>query len=147
MDARQAQARAQIFSSKAMNCGSKILGVMLIAAIVVAPLATAVAEANNAASRVAPVERSAACHMHDGNTLPVSHHPSPPHSPRPVPTNYQCCLTGHNTAVVQSTYTPQPSAESTRVTLLEPSMTECFLPREEVSIVLANPPGSAPLRI
>jgi len=49
--------------------------------------------------------------------------------------------------VVQSTYTPQPSAESTRVTLLEPSMTECFLTREEVSIVLANPPGSAPLRI
>ena len=134
--------------SKAMNCGSKILGVMLIAAMVITPLATALAEADNAASPVAPVERAAACPMHDGNTLPVSHHPSPPRSPRPVPTNYQCCLTGHNAAVVQSTYAPQPSAAGTRVTLLQPSMTECLSTSLEVSIVLhASPPGSAPLRI
>ncbi|MGB8784606.1 MAG: hypothetical protein WCD02_15905 [Terriglobales bacterium] len=135
MDARQTQA---------MICGSKILAVMLIAAIAVAPLAMASAKAD----APSPIEHPASCHMHDGNTRLVSHHPSPPHSPRPVPTNYQCCLTGHNTAVVQSTYGPRPCAGSTRVTQLEPSMTECFSTREEVSIVLhANPPGSAPLRI
>jgi hypothetical protein len=129
-----------------MKCGSKILGFLLVAAVMSAPLTTGVlAEADNAVTLPAGVgERPAACHMRGGQTLPDS-----PLHPRPTPANYTCCLTGHNAAVVQTSYSSQPSTESARVALpIELALTGLFLSRGVVSIVLsASPPGAAPLRI
>jgi|SRR5580658_459626 hypothetical protein len=127
-----------------MKCVSKLFGLLLIAAVAIAPLATnALAEPDNAAAPLtSPAERSAGCHMHGGDS-PL------PHSPRPVPANYQCCLTGHDAAAVQISYSPQPSTECTRVTVpIEPAMTLRLLSGLEVSIALsADPPGATPLRI
>ena len=131
-----------------MKCGLKILGLLLIAAVAIAPLAAgALAEADNAAALLAGLgERPAGCPMHRAKTLPDS---QPPHFPRPAPADYQCCLTGHDAAVVPASYSLQPPAEGTRVTVqIEPAPTVRFLSGLEVPIVLsADPPGTTPLRI
>jgi len=130
-----------------MKYAPKILGLLLIIAVVIAPSATgALAEAGHAAAPLAGLsDRPAACHMHADNTLPDS---QLPHPPRPAPASYQCCLTGHNAAVVQTSFSPQPSAERVRVT--EPIEHELTVSSSglEVPLVLsADPPGTAPLRI
>jgi hypothetical protein len=134
-----------------MKFGSKFLGFLQIAALLSSTLATsALAEADHAsassAGRAALGERPAACHAHGSNSLPDS---QLPHSPRPVPLSYQCCLTGHDAAVVQASDSLQLSVESTSVhRQSEPALTINFLGDLEVSTVLsADPPGTTPLRI
>src|SRR6266853_3588453 len=88
-----------------MKSGSKILALLLIAALVTAPLAArslALAVANHAPS-AAVDERPAGCHAHGGQSLPLS--------PLPAPVSYQCCLTGHDAAVVPASTSPQPPAQ------------------------------------
>jgi len=130
-----------------MKCGSKILGLLLIAALVTATLATrslavAVAVADHAPS-AAVDERPAGCHAHGGPSLPPS--------PLPAPVNYQCCLTGHDAAVVPASTSPQPPAQCQyiRVTLqIESALTAYFLGGLDFSMLLsADPPGTTPLRI
>jgi len=131
-----------------MNFARKILGLLLIAAFVVAPLATgALAESDHASSPLAmPAQRPAACHVHGGETHLDSHLL---HSRRPAPVSYQCCLTGHQAAVVQASYSPQPSFQSSHsIRLIESAPTACCLEGLEVLMVLsADPPGTTPLRI
>lgn len=130
-----------------MKFGSTILGLLLITALVIAPLAmNALAEAGHASAPLVGqlaglAERPAGCHAHGGKSLPDS--------PRPAPVNYQCCLTGHDAAVVPASHSPQPSAPCSRVILqIEPALTVCFSGRLEVLMVLsADPPGTTPLRI
>jgi hypothetical protein len=130
--------------------GREILGLLLIAALVMVTLATGVrAEADHPASSlslVAPAQRSASCHSQSSKTLPDSRKS---HSPRPAPVSYQCCVTGHDAAVVRALFVPQPSGRVTRLGLGgEPALTTCCLRDLEVSMVLsADPPGSTPLRI
>jgi len=130
-----------------MKYAPKILGLLLIAAVVIATLATgALAETDHASAPLAGLsDRPAACHMHGDNTLPDS---QLPHPSRPAPASYQCCLTGHDAAVVQTSFSPQPSAERVRVAVPiehELTVSSCGL---EVPIVLsADPPGTIPLRI
>jgi len=128
-----------------MKFGSKILGLLLIAALVTATLATrslAVAGADGAPS-AAVDERPAGCHAHGGQSLPLS--------PLPAPVSYQCCLTGHDAAVVPASTSPQPPAQwqYTQVTLqMQSALTAYFLGGLEVSMLLsADPPGTTPLRI
>jgi hypothetical protein len=142
-----------------MKFGSKILGLLVIAALLVATLATrslalavAVAIADHAPS-AAVDERPAGCHAHGGPSLPLSPLPrSPlPHSPLPAPVSYQCCLTGHNAAVVRAFTAPQPPAQcqDTRVTLqIQSALTASFLGGWDFSMLLsADPPGTTALRI
>jgi hypothetical protein len=122
----------------------EILGLLLIAAVVMAT--GAVAEADHASPPwAAPAHRPAGCHGHGGETLPDSHLP---HSRRPAPVSYQCCLTGHEAAVVQASYSPQPSFQCSHFRLIESAPTARCLEGLEVLMVLsADPPGTTPLRI
>jgi hypothetical protein len=136
-----------------MKFGSKILGLLLIAALLIATLATrslALAVADHAPS-AALDERPSGCHAHGGQSLPPLHNSALPHSPLPAPVSYQCCLTGHDAAVVPASTSPQPPAQCqyTQVTLqIESALTACFLGDLEVSMLLsADPPGTTPLRI
>ena len=134
-----------------MKFGSKILGLLQIVALAMATLATgsllAVALADHAPS-AALGERTAGCHAHGGQSLPLS---PLPHSPLPAPVGYQCCLTGHDAAVVPAPISPQFPAQcqGTQVTpQIESALTGYLLGELEVSMVLsADPPGTTPLRI
>jgi hypothetical protein len=138
-----------------MKFGSKILGLLLIAALM-ATLATGSLEVavavvgtdHGSAPSAALDERPAGCHAHGGQSLPLS---QLPYSPLPEPVSYQCCLTGHDAAVVPASTSPQPPAQCqyTQVTLqIESAVTIYFLGGLEVSMLLsADPPGTTPLRI
>jgi hypothetical protein len=131
-----------------MNYGSKILGLLLIAALVTAALPTGalVLAAADHAPSAAVDERPAGCHTHGGQSLPLS---QLPHSPLPAPASYQCCLTGHDAAVVPASTSPQPPAPSAPAPpQIESLLTGYFLGGLEVSMVpSAEPPGTTPLRI
>jgi len=133
-----------------MKFRSKILGLLLIAALLMAtlatrPLAGAVAVADHAPS-AALDERLAGCHAHGGQSLPLS---PLPRSPLPAPVSYQCCLTGHDAAVVPDSISPQPPAQCTPVPpQIESLLTGYFFGGLEVPMVpSAEPPGTTPLRI
>src|SRR5260370_17104332 len=102
-----------------MKIGTKILGLLLIATLVSAPLATrALAEPDHAsAPPAAPAEHPAACHTHGGNSIPHS----------PLPANYKCCLTGHAAAAVRAPHSPQPAAHYTGIPIhASPPLPLCF---------------------
>ncbi len=135
-----------------MKFGSKILGLLLIAALVTAALPTGSLEVASAgagtdhgsAPSVALGERPAGCHAH--KSLPDSPLPD---SPLPAPVSYKCCLTGHDAAVLPVSILPQPPAQCTPVPpQIESLLTGYFLGGLEVSIIpSAQPPGTTPLRI
>ena len=124
-----------------MKIGSKILGLLLIAALVTAPLATrALAEPDHASAPLAaPVEHPPACHTQGGNPVPHS----------PLPANYKCCLIGHDAAEVRAPHSLQPAAQLPGVAMqIEPAFTVGLLRGLEVSRALAtDPPGTTLLRI
>jgi hypothetical protein len=143
-----------------MKCGGKILGLLLSAVIIAAPLAAPLATkawaepdtagASSSGFPAGGTEHPAGCHAHAGKTLPHSQPPRPqlPHSPRPTPVSYQCCLTGHDVAVVQAFLSPQPSIQCTRVTLrLDPASISLLDELEVSALLSADPPGTTPLRI
>jgi len=131
-----------------MKYGSKILGLLLIAALVTAALpgGTLVLAAADHAPSGALGERPAACHAHGGQSLPLS---QMPHSPLPAPASYQCCLTGHDAAVVPASTSPEPPAPSAPAPpQIESLLTGLFLGGLELSMApSAEPPGTTPLRI
>lgn len=135
-----------------MNIGSTILGFLLIATLVMATLASGALTAADHASGssggllAAPGERPAGCHAHGGKNLSGS---QLPHSSPSPPASHECCLTGHDVAVVQASHYTPPSHPWRRATLqIAPVLTECFFRGSEVSMVLsADPPGITPLRI
>jgi len=124
-----------------MKIGTKILGLLLIATLVTAPLATRALAAPDHASAppAAPAEHPAACHTHGGNPLPHS----------PLPASHKCCLSGHDAAAVRAHHSQQPAAQRTSVAIqVGPAFTVGLLRGLEVSRALAtDPPGSTPLRI
>jgi hypothetical protein len=82
-------------------------------------------------------QRPAGCHEHGSNP------------PAPQSTGYQCCLTGHNTAVPQTSQSPEPILydiqtelviESPVISLVAGSL-ECF------AVSSGDPPRATPLRI
>jgi hypothetical protein len=79
----------------------------------------------------------AGCHEH-GSKAPARHS-----------TNYQCCLTGHNTAVPQTSHSPEPILHQLQIELLIDSP---IGPLEtgglgELTVSSGDPPGVTPLRI
>ena len=123
-----------------MEMGSKILPLLLIAALVTTPLATrALAAPDHASAPPAPVEHPPTCHAHGGNPAPRS----------PRPANYKCCLTGHDAAVVKASTSQQCPAHCTPVPPQIESLLKGYsLSGLEVSMVRsADPPGTTPLRI
>src|SRR5258708_30750091 len=83
-----------------MKRGSKILGLLLITALVTAALPAGSLEVAAADHESAPSaalgERPAGCHVHGGKS--PSHSPLP-YPPLPAPVSYKCFLTGHDAAV------------------------------------------------
>ncbi len=129
----------------------KILSLLQVAVLLTSTSATSVwADAERVSAQSTGVagvaERSAGCHAHGGQSLPDS---QLPHSPSPMPVSYQCCLTGHDAAVVQASDSPQLSVEYASVhPQIEPALTANFLSALEVSTALAaDPPSTTPLRI
>src|ERR1700686_74086 len=131
-----------------MKYGSKILGLLLIAALVSAALPTGalVFAGADHVPAAAGDERPAGCHAHGGQSLPLS---QLPHSPLPAPASYQCCLTGHDAAVVPASTSPQPPAPRAPVPPhIESLRTGYFLGGLDDSMVpSAEPPGRTALRI
>jgi hypothetical protein len=87
-----------------------------------------------------PADHPSGCH---GNSNEHGHQ-----VPAPSPTGYQCCLTGHSTAVPQATY-PEPMLLQLRRVLnrdLAPSLPD-DVPAGERAISSGDPPGASPLRI
>src|SRR5258708_23537236 len=80
-----------------MKRESKILGLLLITALVTAALPAGSLEAAAADHESAPSAargaRPAGCHVHGGKS--PSHSPLP-YPPLPAPVSYKCCLTGHD---------------------------------------------------
>lgn len=136
-----------------MKIFSKFPSLMLIAAILMASMpASAGAEKDLAsgspARRLAGLgERLAGCHAQGGANSYVP----PTDSSPPAPVPHQCCLTGHDVAMVPApaSHCSQPYSQwaqvSWQITL---TLRECLFGRLEVSMVLsAHPPGTPPLRI
>jgi len=144
-----------------MNFAREILGLLLIATLAMATSATSASTAADHASGSsaellpAPGERHVGCHAHGGTSLSDSQpphssvfHSSVPHSSPPAPVRYECCLTGHDVAVVQAPHYTPPSHRWTRVTMQIRPLIEYIFNGSEVSmLVFADPPGTTPLRI
>ena len=120
----------------------------LMAALVAPTLApVAWAEADHASKPSARLaERTAGCHAHGDNALP---HSPQSHSELPAPLSYQCCLTGHDAAIVPAFHFAQPSAKvQDAAEPIEPSPTVPSWNGFEVFTTLfAYSPGLTPLRI
>jgi hypothetical protein len=151
------------FRFEAMRLASKIVGLFLIAALAVtsfAPVASASVDrqpvssallsdaghSDAAPSDATPSEPAAACHEHQG--MPIPPH-SPSHSRMPAPTSYQCCLTGHDAAMVRPHQLAQPSTAVLRkAAYIGPATAVSKLDGSEVSEApIADPPNITPLRI
>src|SRR5260221_6547666 len=94
-----------------MKRGSKILGLLLITALVTAALPTGSLEVAAADHESAPSaalgERPSGCHILGGKSSPHSRGPYPP---LPAPVSYKCCLTGHDAADVPASPMSRTSA-------------------------------------
>src|SRR5271169_1629688 len=133
-----------------MKLAPRILGFLLIAVLAMSAWADVRAEADHApASSARPVaaparsERPAGCHAHRGasSSVPSSH------SLPPTPVSHQCCLTGHDAAVVQASHYTPPCHQVTRVTLqMESAPTECSSSGSgDFMALVLGPPGITPL--
>jgi len=135
-----------------MKRGSKILGLLLITALVTAALPAGSLEVAAADHESAPSaalgERPAGCHVHGGKS--PSHSPLP-YPPLPAPVSYKCCLTGHDAAVVPASPSLRPPVQYqwTGVTLPIESALEAYFSRglEVLMVLSAGPPGTTPLRV
>jgi hypothetical protein len=136
-----------------MKFGAKITGLLLILAMPMASLATGAsalpaerASAPSAIQGTGSPEHPAVCHAHGGKTLPQS---ELPRSPLPKPTSYQCCLTGHNAALVQAPYQTQLLVQSSHLKAqIEAVLTTSpFDSLESFTVISTDPPGKTPLRI
>jgi hypothetical protein len=144
-----------------VTISSKILGLLLTAALTITPLATiafAAADHLSASPReqsAAPSETSSGCHAHASAPLthsPLSHSPlprSPLSTPIPTPMSYQCCLTGHDVAVVQASQSSRPLTECARLTVrIEPLLAECLVGAFEFTAAVSSDlPDTTQLRI
>jgi hypothetical protein len=127
-----------------MKIASKIPVSVLIAILVTATLAdTALAGIDHSvAMRSGP--RAAGCHAH--RDLPL---PDPPARHSPTPAKYQCCLTGHDAAMVQATHgrhqpvlwTRATAKSATEILSVSSGKVDCLV------ISAWHSPGLSPLRI
>ncbi len=115
-----------------MECFAKIFVLFVVTVVGAVSLG-----AQSLMLQTQPLERPPGCHEHSSK------------APAPHPTSSQCCLTGHNTAI------PQTSKSS--VPILYDMQTEFFIESPIGSLVTGgfgklavssgDPPGTTPLRI
>src|SRR6202140_3031676 len=91
----------------------RLLAILLAAALVVTAAASNTA-ASSHSPQTAPASRTpnghqAGCH-HPDDALPASHP-----DPLPAPVNYQCCIAGHEAAVLHASALPCPVIERPRL--------------------------------
>src|SRR5882672_8748650 len=111
---------------------AKIVAVLILIAVGASSLA-----AQSLLSHAQSLKRPAGCHEHGDKT------------PTPHPTNYECCVIGHNTAVPQASYTATPVLHWSQNVLVGESQTS--LPgighSQTLAVSSGSPPGATPLRI
>jgi hypothetical protein len=129
-----------------MKLGREILGLLLIAAMVMATATLATGAWPGADQTVsAPGQSGAGCHGRSDKRLPDSQNSR---SPRPAPVSYQCCLTGHDAAAVRASLVLQPSGQGTHLALrVEPALYLLSGDLKVAMVLSSDPPGSSPLRI
>ena len=99
-----------------MKLRYRLLGILLITAVVGTTFArNASTEWENGAETTAsspiPGEATADCPVHASHAPPASPaYDSRTHNP-PTPSSYQCCVTGHNAAVLQASSVPLPVSQ------------------------------------
>jgi hypothetical protein len=121
-----------------MKIACKIVGLFLVGTLVAALMSAMFVTDALADSDRAPIEGAASCHGHSS-----SQHPH-----LPAPLSYRCCMTGHDSAVVQASQSPQPLAQFARVaSYVEPGVVETVIRCLVGSIVLSADPPRSPLRI
>jgi hypothetical protein len=81
-------------------------------------------------------EKPAGCHQH-GNS-------SPSHSPND---HYQCCIAGHESAIVQASVVPHVMPEAASPLTIEPAPQHVYIAAVASDIASSSPPGAIPLRI
>jgi hypothetical protein len=108
--------------------------------------------AETTASSPIPGEATADCPVHASHVPPASPaHDSRTHDPAnpPTPSNYQCCVTGHNAAVLQASSLPLPVSQCTH--FISPARPKALLVTSLHSatskLLSSDPPNTAPLRI
>lgn len=110
----------------------------IIALVIVIALASGLASLGTQSLRVHALasERPSGCHEHGSQT------------PAPPSTSYQCCLTGHNIAVLQATQSEQPPFTIRSEFPVEPA-TSLLEDAGYIERTIASgaPPGVTPLRI
>src|SRR6267154_4637085 len=137
-----------------MKLKKRLLGILLITAVVGATFARNLsAEWENGAEATAnspiPGEATADCPVHASHAPPASPaYDSRTHNPS-APSNYQCCVTGHNAAVLQSSVLPLPVSQCAYSVLpANPTALLVPFPHSATSKLLTSvPPNTAPLRI
>ena|SRR5271166_2828817 len=128
-----------------MRFASKLVGLVLIAATTFVTGAEADVASKPLAGRS---ERTVGCHAHDSGAPSNSRAPVT-HSRLPAPISYQCCLTGHDAAVLRASHFAQPHADVSCVHIqAESVLVPSPIRGMDFSIALsAVPPGATPLRI
>lgn len=132
------------FGFKLRKLGAGILPFLLIVALVMATLPD-YASASPARRLATPSERPAGCHGHGGTSPDIP----PIHSSPLAPISHQCCLTGHDMAVVPASYHTLPSPQLAQASLqVVRALSESSFNELDVSMALsADPPGMTQLRI
>lgn len=130
----------------------KLLGILLITAVVGTTFArNASAGSDNGAQATAnsPMagEARTDCPVHASHAPPAS--PAyDSHNP-PTPSNYQCCVTGHNAAVLQASSVPLPGSQCAH--FVSPARPAALLVTSLHSttskLLTSDLPDTAPLRI
>jgi hypothetical protein len=142
--------------STIMNCGAKMLGMLLMTALLLPAFpAIAFVEVNHSAAPPAQgetvVERHGRCHAQAADSLPDQTHSQSrkSSSPSPTPANYKCCLTGHDVAVVQTSTIAQPVGRSVEVATSFASVmiAAVFANPKILSFVFSDWPRTTPLRV
>lgn len=135
-----------------MTCRAKILSLVVIAALAWTASAwsdeTGAHNSNESAipGSATPNEPPDSCHVHGRMGNPVSQNEG---SPAPVPSNYKCCLTGHDAAIVQSVHSQGPlvfpSGFASQVQLAP--VESVFGTARASALLCADPPNITSLRI
>jgi hypothetical protein len=136
-----------------MKCRSKILSLVVIGALAWTTSAIDAWADNNGthhdhASRVpaTPTERIGSCHAHSQTGIPVPRREGPP---APGSSNYKCCLTGHDSALVPLIQGQRPFAHGFRLAVqVQPTrVTSATTACQITAIVCGDPPNITALRI
>jgi len=115
-----------------MQAFSKMLVLLLLAAVTAAPLA-----AQGFRSDLASHGRAAGCHEDDGNL------------PAPEPTSHTCCLGEHHPAILQQSSTSRPLLQVSAAVeySLDAAAVAAFNLFPSFAVASVRPPVMCPLRV